>query len=202
MRTIQLPGLQAELTGALGELLVSDFTVESHHARRILLEFLRQQDASLGIILPFQLFDASRRALHQIGESDAKLDQALVILVIDQFGYDAGFVKKRPELIAPASVVMPDTRGTVTRIAAHQNELHSPPEIVWKSPHCAAPIPNLCTELDQCHELTTWKGLGAALPRRIVRQFPTAGDSEDADLRELLGKTSEPKNVGVASNCI
>src|SRR5215472_6837773 len=110
--------LNSVLAFALGKLLVGKFAIESHDARSKLLDFLGEDDAAFGKIFALQFFDALGGSLDQVGEPNAKLDDAPIIVVIEGFRNDAAFVQYGPEFIAPPGIVVADAHGRFAGIAA------------------------------------------------------------------------------------
>src|SRR5262249_4254380 len=110
--------------------------------------------------------------LHQIGQADGKLDDALVVAIFQWLGDDAGLIKNRPKRIAPSGVVMPRSHGRLRRVASHDHELHSFAEVVRQSLHGRASslytleYPAVYCGLSLC---SSWSAKEAMLCRDRVR---------------------------------
>src|SRR5262249_17029874 len=95
-RAVELLLLQAKLPRTLGKFLEYQLAVEGNDAWRILLKLVCQEDAAFGNLVPVNLFDPSRGALDEIGQPDAELNQAPIVLVIEQFRHNPPIVEQGP----------------------------------------------------------------------------------------------------------
>src|SRR5262249_40206755 len=127
--------LEAKLARALSELLIGELAVKRHHARGKFLKFLREDNSSLRIFMPLKLFNATGRALHQVGEADAELDDPFIVMMIEQFRHYARVIQELPKLVSAASVIVAHARRSVAGVAPDDDHLHPAPQIVRKSTH-------------------------------------------------------------------
>ena len=117
--------LQTKLAFALGKLFVGQFAVEGDDVWSEFSEALRQDNAAFGKIFASKFGGGSGGAFHQVGQTNAKFDDALVVVIIKWLGNYAAFVENRPELICATGVVMPNPDGRFAGIAAHDDQLHA-----------------------------------------------------------------------------
>lgn len=134
-RAIEQFLLQAILAFTLRKLLVHNFPVESDDMRRELFQLLRKNDASLGEIFARQFRFGFRRTFYEVGESYAKFDHALVVVIVERLGHNAAFVKNVPELIGAPGIVVADTHGGFAWIATDDDQLHAFSEMVGECSH-------------------------------------------------------------------
>src|SRR6267142_2981432 len=130
--------LYAVFALALGELFVCELPIERHDVRCKFFELLRKHDAAFGEVFTLQFFDALRRALHEIGESNAEFNDPLVIVVIEGLGYHTTCIEHGPKLIRAAGIVVAHAHRGLARIAANDYELHAFAKMVRECSHCAS----------------------------------------------------------------
>src|SRR5262245_36774351 len=116
--------LQTAFTFTLRKLFVRQLPVKGHYARRKFFQFLGKHNTALGEILARKLFRAVRGTLDQVGQTDAELDDALVVAIIEWFRHNAAFEEHGPELVLAPGVVVADTDRRLGRMASHNHKFH------------------------------------------------------------------------------
>src|SRR5258708_38159052 len=117
--------MQTWLTRPLREILKGAHAIESNDLRRVLFEFLSQQDAPLCKFFARQFLDPACGPLDEVSQSYAKLDHSLVIAVIEQFGHHTRIVEQRPEFVSAARIIMADASRTVAGVAPDDDQFHA-----------------------------------------------------------------------------
>src|SRR6516164_8065075 len=135
LRAVQIFLLQAVRALALRELLVGGLAVEGHDTGSELAQFLGKDDAAFGKVLACEFLDTLGGALDEVGKANAEFDDAAVVRIIERLRHDAGFVERRPKLIAAPSIVMAGAYGGFAGIATNDYELHAFAEVVGERFH-------------------------------------------------------------------